>query len=229
MCSSTLTNHSATDYGLIVDKENRLVDELNEVKFVPHLVLLMRGGLYFPDIDRVYKSSVKKVFDSRVASDVDIDADNVGRPLPSLRGAPTSSDQPESRMSQLKMENKITLLTYKNGSTLDPRSHLNQVVSNVGNWDPWSQSKQGGSGMYMLSYAEYYAIIPHFLQGELDIAAHRSRLAFLIYSFGMAKQIYRYESESDNIAKTPTTKVPSTKASSTKAYDRKRKAGDVKK
>ncbi|KAK1402119.1 hypothetical protein POM88_001724 [Heracleum sosnowskyi] len=48
-----------------------------------------------------------------VASDVDIDADNVGRLPPSLRGASTSSDQPESRMSRLEMENKITLLTFE--------------------------------------------------------------------------------------------------------------------
>ncbi|KAK1368796.1 hypothetical protein POM88_034888 [Heracleum sosnowskyi] len=166
----------------------------------------------------------------KVASDVDIDADNVGRPPPSLRGASTSSDQPESRMSQLETKNKINLLTFKvdglkktifemqphfdlefsklraivdkqNRSTLDPLPHLNQVAANV----------------------EYYATMPHFPQGELDIGAHRSRLAILFYSFGMAKQIYRYESESDNIAKAPTTKVPSTKAPSIKEYDRNRK------
>ncbi|KAK1392565.1 hypothetical protein POM88_011621 [Heracleum sosnowskyi] len=96
MCFSTLTNHSTTDYGPIVDKESRLVDESNE-----------------------------------------------------------------------------------NGSTLDHFPHLNQVATNVGNWDPWPQSKQGDSGMYMLSYAEYYATMPYFPQGELDIGAHRRRLAFL--------------------------------------------------
>ncbi|KAK1394236.1 hypothetical protein POM88_013292 [Heracleum sosnowskyi] len=70
-------------------------------------------------------------------------------------------------------------LFLSNGSALDPWPHLNQVVANVGNWDPWPQSKQGDSGIYMLSYAKYYAIMPHFPQGELDIGAHRSRLAFL--------------------------------------------------
>ncbi|KAK1360507.1 hypothetical protein POM88_044981 [Heracleum sosnowskyi] len=152
------------------------------------------------------------------------------------------------------MENKITLMTYEvdglkltifemrshfdlefsklraivdkqNGSTLDHLPHLNQVAASVGNWDPWPQSKQGNSGIYMLSYTEYYATMSHFSQGELDIGAHRSRLiAFLFYSFGMAKQIYDYESEPDNIAKAPTKKVQSTKA-----YDKKRKVRDVKK
>ncbi|KAK1401642.1 hypothetical protein POM88_001247 [Heracleum sosnowskyi] len=217
-------------------------------KWLTHVMHNTAGdGLYCSDIDCVYRSSV--------ALDVDTDANNVGRPPPSLRGASTSFDQPESRMSQLEMEYKITLLTsevdglkktifemrshfdmkfsklraivdkqLRNGSTLDPWPHLNQVAANVNNWDPCPQRKQGDSGMYMSSYAEYYATMPHFLQGELDIGAHRSRLAFLFYSFGMTKNIYRYESESDNIAKAPTTKVPSTKA-----YDRKRKARDVKK
>ncbi|KAK1400118.1 hypothetical protein POM88_009981 [Heracleum sosnowskyi] len=100
------------------------------------------------------------------------------------------------------------------------------------------------SGIYMLSYAEYYATMPDFLQGEIDIGAHRCRLAFLFYSYGMAKQIYDYASESNNIAKAPTTKAsstkapstkapttkaPSTKAPTTKTYDRKIKARDVKK
>ncbi|KAK1359496.1 hypothetical protein POM88_043970 [Heracleum sosnowskyi] len=155
------------------------------------------------------------------ASDVDIDANNVGRPSPSLRGAPTSSDQPESR--------PIGAPILINGSTLDSLPHLNQVAANVGNWDPWPQSKQGDSGIYMLLYADYYATMPHFLQGELDIGAHRSRLAFFFYSFGMTKKIYRYESELDNIANDPTIKAPSTKAPSIKAYDRKRKVGYVKK
>ncbi|KAK1370694.1 hypothetical protein POM88_036786 [Heracleum sosnowskyi] len=71
--------------------------------------------------------------------------------------------------------------------------------------------------------------LPHLNQvvanvGELDIGAHRSRLAFLFYSYEMAKQIYGYESETDNTAN-----VPSTKDSSIKEFDRKRKARDVKK
>ncbi|KAK1402915.1 hypothetical protein POM88_002520 [Heracleum sosnowskyi] len=110
------------------------------------------------------------------------------------------------------------------------------------------------SGIYMLSYAEYYSTMLDFLQGEIDVGAHRSRLAFLFYSYGMEKQIYDSESESDNIAKAPTTKAPSTKASTkkvpskkapttkapttnasstkaptTKTYDKKRKTRDVKK
>ncbi|KAK1390782.1 hypothetical protein POM88_018960 [Heracleum sosnowskyi] len=157
-------------------------------KWLTHVMHDTPGdGLYFLDID--------------LASDVDVDVDNVGRPPSSLRGASTSSDQPESRMSQLELENNITLLTSEvdglkktifemrshfdlefsklgaivgkqNGSTLDPWPHLNQVAANVGNWDHWPQCKQGDSGMHMLSYAEY------FPQGELDIGAHRSRLAF---------------------------------------------------
>ncbi|KAK1382939.1 hypothetical protein POM88_020674 [Heracleum sosnowskyi] len=77
-----------------------------------------------------------------------------------------------------------------NGSTLDHLPHLNQVAANVGNWDPWPQSKQGDSGMYMLSYVEYYATMPYFPQGELDIGAHRSRLAFLFLFLWNGKAIY---------------------------------------
>ncbi|KAK1356121.1 hypothetical protein POM88_049377 [Heracleum sosnowskyi] len=68
------------------------------------------------------------------------------------------------------------------------------------------------SGIYMLSYAEYYSTMPDFPQGEIDVGAHRSRLAFLFNSYGMAKQIYDYESESNYIAKAPSTKAPTKKA-----------------
>ena len=66
------------------------------------------------------------------------------------------------------------------------------------------------SGIYMLSYAEYYATMPDFPNDELDIATHRSRLALLFYSYGMAKQIHGYESDSDNTAKVPSKKPPTT-------------------
>lgn len=53
----------------------------------------------------------KEIEELQLENIVDIDADIVGRPPPSLRGASTSSDRPPSRMSQLEMENKITLLS----------------------------------------------------------------------------------------------------------------------
>ena len=52
--------------------------------------------------------------------------------------------------------------------------------------------------MYMVSFAEYFADKKKIPQGDLDIGAHRSRLGYLFYSYGMAKQIYGYESEGEN-------------------------------
>ena len=66
--------------------------------------------------------------------------------------------------------------------------------------------------MYMVSFAEYFADKKKIPQGDLDIGAHRSRLGFLFYSYGMAKQIYGYESEGEDkkgdekAIKTPTKK-----------------------
>ena len=66
--------------------------------------------------------------------------------------------------------------------------------------------------MYMVSFAEYLADKKEIPQGDLDIGAHRSRLGFLFYSYGMAKQICGYESEGEDkkrdekAIKTPTKK-----------------------
>ncbi|KAL1802830.1 hypothetical protein ACET3Z_031477 [Daucus carota] len=68
------------------------------------------------------------------------------------------------------------------------------------------------SGIYMVSFAEYLADKKEIPQGDLDIGAHRSRLGFLFYSYGMAKQICGYESEGEDkkrdekAIKTPTKK-----------------------
>ncbi|KAL1810649.1 hypothetical protein ACET3Z_020714 [Daucus carota] len=68
------------------------------------------------------------------------------------------------------------------------------------------------SGIYMVSFAEYLADKKLIPQGDLDIGAHKSRLGFLFYSYGMAKQIYGYESEGEDkkgdekAIKTPTKK-----------------------
>ncbi|KAF1001554.1 hypothetical protein AG4045_016316 [Apium graveolens] len=68
------------------------------------------------------------------------------------------------------------------------------------------------SGIYMVSFAEYLADKKEIPQADLDIGAHRSRLAFLFYSYGMAKKIYGYESEGEDTKrdekaiKTPTKK-----------------------
>ncbi|KAL1824216.1 hypothetical protein ACET3Z_010994 [Daucus carota] len=70
------------------------------------------------------------------------------------------------------------------------------------------------SGIYMCTYAEYYATVPEFPNDELDISTYRSRLALLFYSYGMAKQIHGYESDSDYTAK-----VPSKKPQRTRAYE----------
>ena len=75
----------------------------------------------------------------------------------------------------------------------------------------------------MCTYAEYYATVSEFPNDELDISTYRSRLALLFYSYGMAKQIHGYESDSDYTAK-----VPSKKPQRTRAYERKKKTKDVK-
>ncbi|KAL1815975.1 hypothetical protein ACET3Z_018549 [Daucus carota] len=68
------------------------------------------------------------------------------------------------------------------------------------------------SGMYMVSFAEYVADKKEIPQGDLDIGAHRSRLGFLFYSYGMAKQIYGCESEGeDKKADEKATKSPTKK------------------
>lgn len=57
-------------------------------------------------------STTKKEIEELQSEDnVHIDTDIVGHPPPSLRGASTSSNPPQSRMSHLEMENKITLLS----------------------------------------------------------------------------------------------------------------------
>ena len=64
----------------------------------------------------------------------------------------------------------------------------------------------------MVSFAEYLADKKEIPQGDSDIGAHRSRLSFLFYSYGMVKQIYGYESEGEDkkgdetAIKTPTKK-----------------------
>lgn len=47
----------------------------------------------------------------------------------------------------------------------------------------------------MISIAEYFVMHKDFPKDSFDIATHRSRIAFSFYSYGMAKQIYGYESE----------------------------------
>ncbi|KAK1386600.1 hypothetical protein POM88_014778 [Heracleum sosnowskyi] len=159
----------------------------------------------------------KEIEELQLEDIVDIDIDNVGRLPPSLRGASTSSDQPESRMSQLEMENIVILLTFEvdclNKTIFEMYSHFDLEFSKL----RAIVDKQNESTLDPLPYLNQVAT-------NVDIGAHRSRLAFLFYSYGMATQIYNYESESNNIAKVPTTKAPSTKA-----YDKKRKARDVKK
>ena len=59
---------------------------------------------------------------------VHMDADTIGHPPPSNRGASTYSNLPQSGMSQLEMENKIALLTSEVADLKktigDMRSHL---------------------------------------------------------------------------------------------------------
>lgn len=65
-----------------------------------------------PTEKEIEELQLEELFSSstEAGNDNAIDADIVGHP-PSLRGASTSSDQPQARMSQLEMENKITLLS----------------------------------------------------------------------------------------------------------------------
>ena len=51
----------------------------------------------------------------------------------------------------------------------------------------------------MFSIAEYFVMGEKFPKDTFDLGAHRSRIAFSFYSYAMAKQIYGYESESEDV------------------------------
>ncbi|KAL8101334.1 hypothetical protein AgCh_033278 [Apium graveolens] len=51
------------------------------------------------------------------------------------------------------------------------------------------------SGVLMVSIAEYLVRHIEFPDISFDISTHRTRLAYLFYSYGMAKEIHKYESE----------------------------------
>ncbi|XP_062103469.1 uncharacterized protein LOC133814538 [Humulus lupulus] len=53
------------------------------------------------------------------------------------------------------------------------------------------------SGIHMFSFAEYFVQDKDIPTSTFDVEAHRSRLAFLFYSYAKAKEIYGYESESE--------------------------------
>ncbi|KAK1399454.1 hypothetical protein POM88_009317 [Heracleum sosnowskyi] len=53
------------------------------------------------------------------------------------------------------------------------------------------------SGTYMMSIAEYFVMRKRFPKESFDLDAHRSRIAFSFYSYGMSKQIYANDSESE--------------------------------
>ncbi|KAL1819283.1 hypothetical protein ACET3Z_014152 [Daucus carota] len=98
----------------------------------------------------------------------------------------------------------FTSKAYLNKSDADP---LGLVLHH-----DYVKSSSIDSGIYMVSFAEYLADKKEIPQGDLDIGAHRSRLSFLFYSYGMVKQIYGYESEGEDkkgdetAIKTPTKK-----------------------
>ncbi|XP_062103306.1 uncharacterized protein LOC133814352 [Humulus lupulus] len=53
------------------------------------------------------------------------------------------------------------------------------------------------SGIHMFSFAEYFVQDKDIPTSTFDVETHRSRLAFLFYSYAKAKEIYGYESESE--------------------------------
>ncbi|XP_062112449.1 uncharacterized protein LOC133823602 [Humulus lupulus] len=53
------------------------------------------------------------------------------------------------------------------------------------------------SGLHMFSFAEYFVQDKDIPTSTFDVETHRSRLAFLFYSYAKAKEIYGYESESE--------------------------------
>ncbi|KAK1365570.1 hypothetical protein POM88_041131 [Heracleum sosnowskyi] len=89
------------------------------------------------------------------------------------------------------------------------------------------------SGTYMMSIAEYFVMRKRFPKESFDLDAHRSRIAFSFYSYGMSKQIYVYDSESecvDHVAghgKALPKRTSPKKRRGGKVMTRKRKAEEV--
>ncbi|KAK1354915.1 hypothetical protein POM88_048171 [Heracleum sosnowskyi] len=89
------------------------------------------------------------------------------------------------------------------------------------------------SGTYMMSIAEYFVMRKRFPKESFDLDAHRSRIAFSFYSYGMSKQIYAYDSESecvDHVAghgKALPKRTSPKKRKGGKVMTRKRKAEEV--
>ncbi|KAL1804884.1 hypothetical protein ACET3Z_027952 [Daucus carota] len=94
----------------------------------------------------------------------------------------------------------FTSKAYLNKSDVDP---LGLVLHHE-----YVKSSSIDSGIYMVTFAEYLADKKEIPQGDLDIGAHRSRLSFLFYSYGMAKQIYGYESEGEAALQLPGSEQP---------------------
>ncbi|KAK1396849.1 hypothetical protein POM88_006712 [Heracleum sosnowskyi] len=89
------------------------------------------------------------------------------------------------------------------------------------------------SGTYMMSIVEYFVMRKRFPKESFDLDAHRSRISFSFYSYGMSKQIYAYDSESecvDHVAghgKALPKRTSPKKRRGGKVMTRKRKAEEV--
>lgn len=51
---------------------------------------------------------------------------------------------------------------------------------------------------YICAHAEYFAAMKDVPKDDIDVSAHRCKLAFLFYSYGISKQIYCYENEAED-------------------------------
>lgn len=51
----------------------------------------------------------------------------------------------------------------------------------------------------MISFAEYFALQKDVPRENFEVGFHASRISFSFYAYAMAKQIYGYETEGDNV------------------------------
>ncbi|KAK1399126.1 hypothetical protein POM88_008989 [Heracleum sosnowskyi] len=83
------------------------------------------------------------------------------------------------------------------------------------------------SGLTMISFAEYFVTQKDFPKPSFDIAVHRSRIAFSFYSYAIAKQIYRYDSDHEYIDHGKTKRSSSKRTRAGGVSPKKTRAGGV--
>lgn len=81
------------------------------------------------------------------------------------------------------------------------------------------------SGVAMISVAEYLVLQKDFPRNSFDVGSHRSRISFSFYAYGMAKQIYAYESDPEYFHARDEASVPKKKKTG-RVEGRKRKVAN---